>query len=274
MRTRTVRNAWTASQERAQRRFGVRSHIALGVAILVLFLAGFLGYLGYFGGPVFTVVPAAANRQSPVPGLAAVVLSGDTGFRVGMGPRIAERLADRGIPVVGVNSLTYFRKRRTIAETEALIVEATRRALAQPGTDKVALIGQSFGADALEAGLPELPEPLRKRVLMVGLVVPGDTVNFRASPQELFNFEKPDMSALPTARKLDWVPAVCIRGEEEEHSLCPLLRQPNVWRVTLPGGHMLHRNANAVAEVLLTAIDCAARPGSQRHGPCTLKAMP
>lgn len=250
------------------------THVGLGSAILALGFAAFLGYLGYFGGPVFTVVPATAHRQPPVPGLAAVVLSGDTGFRVGMGPRVAKRLADRGIPVIGVNSLTYFRKRRTIAETETLIADAMRRALAQPGTDKVALIGQSFGADALEAGLPALPEALRRHVLIVGLVVPGDTVNLRASPEELFNFEKPDMPALPTARQLDWVPAVCIRGELEKHSLCPLLQQPNVWRVTLPGGHMLHRNANAVTEVLLTAIDCAAHPGRPRSKRCALKAMP
>lgn len=233
--------------------------LAAVLAAVALVLGG-LGYLGYFGGPVFMLVPAAGERRAAVPHVAAVLLSGDAGFKVGMGPRIAARLAADGMPVVGVNSLTYFRTRRSPAENEALIDDAMHRALALPEIDTVVLIGQSFGADMLQAGLPRLPEAARRHVLLVALIVPGDTVDFRASPDELLNFEKADVPALPTARQLTWVPTLCIHGESESGSLCPLLRQPNVSRVTLPGGHMLNRDVDAVYAVLLRAIrDSAAR---------------
>lgn len=235
--------------------------IASAFALSMLLLTGFLAYLGYFGGPVFTVVPASNSAPTPATkaGLGAVVLSGDMGFHVGMAPGIAKRLAAVGIPVIGVNSLSYFRIRRSPAENEALIADAMHRALAQPRVRRVVLIGQSFGADMLHAGLPALPPSLRENVPLVALVVPGDTIEFRASPAELFSLAAPDAPAMRSARNLDWVPVTCIHGAEEVHSLCPLLTLPNVQTVTLPGGHPLNRDVDRVYETLSRAIREASR---------------
>lgn len=232
----------------------------LVAAMLALLAAaiGFGGYIGYFGGPVFTDLPATAR---PAPGrerLAAVVLSGDLGFRIGMAPRIAAGLAAEGISTVGVNTLTYFRHRRSRAEVEALIDKATRRALAMGQADKIVLIGQSFGADMLHVGLTGMAPALRARVRMVALVVPTDSVIYRASPSELFDWANgdPGEPAIATARRLDWVPLLCIHGVEERGSLCPLLRgQANVRVTGLPGGHPLHGDAGAVLRVIDAAID-------------------
>lgn len=223
--------------------------IAFPLASLAGF-AGWLGYIGYFGGPVFTKVPAAVAR----PRVTAILLSGDMGFKVGMGPKIARRLAADGIPVLGVSSLTYFRHERTPAEVEALVSDSVRRALAFGHTDRLILIGQSFGADMLHVGLAKAPPALRARIGMVALVVPTDTVFYRASPSELFNWAEPDAWALPTARLLDWVPLVCVRGEEETDSLCPLLTQANARTIALPGGHPLHHDDAALYGTLKQEI--------------------
>lgn len=235
----------------------LRGGFASLVAIALL-LAGFMAYLGYFGGPVFVPIPATGRPAPAERGLVAVLLSGDMGFKVGMGPRIGTRLAADGIPVIGVNSLAYFRVRRSPAENEALIAGAMRRALAMPGARRVVLIGQSFGADMLQAGLPALPPSLREKVVLVALVVPLDTLEFRTSPAELFNLGPSEAPALPTARQLDWVPVLCVHGREETDSLCPLLAMPNVQRVALPGGHPLRRDADRVHAVLAQAISAAA----------------
>lgn len=230
----------------------------LGLVVVAAILVGMARYVGYIGGSVFTVVPATRPASPRLDRLAAVFLSGDVGFRVGMGPQIAKRLADQGIPVVGVNSLTFYRSRRTPLENEALIQDATRRALALPGVDRVVLIGQSFGADMLQAGLPAFPQILRRKVVAVALIVPGDTINYRASPNGFLSSGRGDSPAEPTARLLRWVPTICIKGQIEDGSLCPLLRQSNVTHVALPGGHMLHYDSTMVSDVLLKAISTAA----------------
>lgn len=226
---------------------------------VVAIAAGFLAYIGYFGGSVFTAVPATARASAAERGTVAVLLSGDMGFHLGMGPKVAERLAADGIPVIGVNSLTYFRVRRSPAESAGLISQAIRRALARPDVRRVVLVGQSFGADMVNAGLPGVPEALRRRILMVALVVPGDTIDFRASPAELFDLEPADAAALPSALTLNWLPVLCIHGRVEEHSLCPLLNMPNVQRVALPGGHYLNHDADRVYAAIKQAIDLAAQ---------------
>jgi type IV secretory pathway VirJ component len=231
--------------------------LKIAAAALALLLAGFtgwLGYIGYLGGPVYFDIAPTAPTPPAARGLAVVLVSGDMGFKIGMGPQIARRFAADGVPVVGVSSLAYFRRQRSPAEVQALIAEAARRALAFGHADRLVLIGQSFGADMMHVGLTGLPADLRARVKMVALVVPTDTIFFRASPSELFNWAKPDAMALPTGRQLTWVPALCVQGAEETDSLCPMLHQPNLRRVALPGGHFLHHDADALYATLRRAI--------------------
>jgi type IV secretory pathway VirJ component len=230
-----------------------RSAVALGVAAGLF--VGLLGFTGYLGGPVFTDLrPAPVAPPPALRGVAVALLSGDMGFRMGMGRAVADRLAAQGVPVVGVNTLTYFRIRRTPREAAGLIEAAERRALAVPGTTRLVLVGQSFGADMLQAGLAALPDPLRRRIALVALVVPGATIVYRASPSNLFGLERPEVDGFATARRLDWVPVLCVYGIEERASLCPGLRQPNVRRIGLPGGHPLRRDSDRLYRTLIDAV--------------------
>jgi type IV secretory pathway VirJ component len=224
-----------------------------------LFLAAVLAavfylYAGYYTGPLYRDLPVAhPNPARP----AIVILSGDMGNRLGMAPKIAARLNERGYAVVTVNSLTYFSPRRTPGEAAALIDDAMARAMRLGRTDRVVLVGQSFGADMLHAGLAELPPARRQPVKSVVLVVPGEDIIFRASPIELAGLEVPDQRALDTAARLTWVPVICIRGAEEGNSLCPELAMPNVWRIVLPGGHKLNSDDGALEAAILPAIQRA-----------------
>lgn len=238
-----------------------RPILAAGLSLLLLAAGtiGFGAWLGYFGGALYIPMPAVAAPPPRHEGVAAVLVSGDMGFKVGMGPRIARRLAAHGIPVLGVNSLVYFRERRTPAEVRALIADATRRGLAFGHARRLLLIGQSYGADMVHVGLTGLPPDLRDRLAMVALVVPTDTVMYRASPAETLGLVAADAPAIDTARRLDWVPVLCVHGREEGDSLCPLLRAPNVHVETMPGGHKLHDDADGLFARIIGALDRVGR---------------
>ncbi|AEG50139.1 virulence factor family protein [Sphingobium chlorophenolicum L-1] len=222
------------------------------LALLATLVAGavYCRHLGYPDGRVFTPVSAAAPRQD---GTVAIFFSGDMGFNAGMGPVIAGHIAQRGVPVIGVNSLAAFARRRSPEESAALVEQAARRALALPGARRLVLAGQSFGANMLLAGLERLPPALRARVAMVALIVPADTMSFRATPGGVFDFGN-DGPAAPAAHALDWAPVLCVHGVSESGSLCPGWRQPNVRVVALPGGHFLEDDSALVAKTLLRAL--------------------
>lgn len=230
-----------------------RSFIVLAVLTPMLGLLCFLGYMGWFGGPVYRLFPAPVAAPVRQRGTVAVFLSGDSGLNIGMGSRVVQAIADRGVPVLAVNSLTAFASRRTPGETRAMIAETIRRALALPNARRVILIGQSFGADMLQFGVAGMPSDLRPRIVQVILAVPGETLLFKATPGGFLD-GAPDLLALPSARAIDWLPVTCIHGVQEENSLCPLLHGRNVRVVALPGDHYLRHDAGALAGAIWQAI--------------------
>ncbi len=191
--------------------------------------------------------------HDPRPRYVAVLLSGDMGLRMGMGPHIAQALNRAGVPVLGINSPTAFASHRSRAEVDALIADSLRSAMARTGAKQAILIGQSFGADMARVGLAHLPEALRNQVAGVVLVVPGETAYFRADPTGLSYRGTPDAGAAEAAA-LGWAPLVCIRGAAEKDSLCPLLAGGNVRKLVLPGGHLLDRNHALLSHTIVTAL--------------------
>lgn len=227
--------------------------IVAGLIALGLGATAYCRYLGYPDGPLYRLIPAQSRAMAHNEGTVALFFSGDMGFNTGMGPKIASKIAEQGVPVLGVNSLTAFSRRRTPEDARALVEDAVRRALTLPGAHKIALIGQSFGANVLLEGVRLLPHDLRSRVGLVALVVPGDTMLLRATPGGILDFED-DGPALSVARGIGWTPVLCIHGQEESHSLCPQWRQANVRSIALPGGHFLNEDIPLVSATLSRAI--------------------
>jgi type IV secretory pathway VirJ component len=227
-----------------------RSRLIGWTSITIAAITAIFVGTGYIGNAPLTEYPAASAGERPT--TAAVFLSGDMGF-IGMGGDLVRRLRADGVPVVAVNSLTFFRTRRTPAEVEGLLATAMRKALIMDGGAPVSLIGQSFGADMLHVGLVSLPADLRAKVHAVVLIVPTDNVHFRASPSAIFSQNNPDADAFATASRLTWVRTLCIYGSLETTSLCPHLKQSNVEAYALPGGHMLNFRTAAVHALLKQA---------------------
>ncbi|QSR17105.1 AcvB/VirJ family lysyl-phosphatidylglycerol hydrolase [Novosphingobium sp. KA1] len=235
-----------------------RTRYALVAALVaVLGVLGWLAWLGAFdASPLRALAPRGDSRKD----YAAVLISGDMGPRAGMGAPVAQGLADHGVAAVSINALNYFRVRRSPAEVSAILAQAIRRAMALGHVDKVVVLGQSFGADMVHVGLEHLPADLRAHVALVVLTVPTRTVFLRVSPLEWLDRTTPDAMAITSARKLDWVPVVCIRGQQETDSLCPLLHLPRLTQLALPGDHYLEHDADRVFTTIRTVIAAHFQP--------------
>ena len=215
---------------------------------------------GYFDADPVHVYPA----RPPASGVAVVNISGDMGLRFLLGASTSRGLTEHHVTVVGVASPVVFRRRRTRAEVDAFVADVVRTALARTGAQRVVVMGQSYGADIVQTGLAHLPAALRKKVAAIILVLPGDSVYFRADPTGWAYRGTPDSVATTTANTLSWAPLTCIYGVEEDDSLCPLLRVRGARVIGMPGGHNIHHDETGLLAHVLEAIGRSAisRPAS------------
>lgn len=231
----------------------MRRTIQIGaIAAIIMLIASltFAYWAGFFNRSVYFDFPAPEHSR---PGYAAVIFSGDLGFRTGTGNIFARALRDEGIPSLGVSSPGAFRTRASPAEVVEIVTAAIERAERMYDADHIIIVGHSFGADIAGYALPELPPEMRRQLVALILIVPTDTVFFRADPTTLSYHGTPDATTDP-ARSIDWLPVTCIRGQTEQSSLCPQLTRSNVDSIVLPGGHQLNRDSVQMTAAIRSAL--------------------
>jgi type IV secretory pathway VirJ component len=219
---------------------------------------------------VATAPPPSRPRPEPVPSVAdlplvevpaqrvgtrlAVLFTGDGGW-VAIDEEIAAELARAGVGVVGVDSLRYFWKKRTLDETVRDVARVIAHYRAAWKRSDVILLGYSRGADVVPFLASRLPDELRGAVRLVAMLGPGTFTELEVHVVDLFSSRKrPD--ALPTEDAVratgGAVPMLCVHGTDEHDSLCPHLADLSwVKRVEVRGGHHFDRNYAGLARLVL-----------------------
>jgi type IV secretory pathway VirJ component len=165
-------------------------------------------------------------------------------------------LAAHGIPVVALNSLKYFWKKRTPEETS----QDLKRILNYYSTvwrkKKVILIGYSFGADVLPFMINRLPEEFRSRVVLVVLMGPSHTAEFKFHLTDWLggSSDKNALPVKPEVEKLKGTKILCFYGEGEKDTICPELDTNSTKAVPLKGGHRVGGNFEPIVQEVLHAV--------------------
>jgi type IV secretory pathway VirJ component len=176
---------------------------------------------------------AADNANRPWFG---IFLSGDGGW-VGLDRGVSDELAQRGIPVVGWDSLKYFWSPRTPAGAAADLDRVLRHYAAAWGKSHAVLIGYSQGADTLPFMVNRLPAATRAMVGLTALLGISDSALFEF---HVANWLGDPSGGLPTAPELSrWSgsPYVCLYGEDDGDSACVQLAGSDGSAVKMTGGH-------------------------------------
>ena len=224
-----------------------------------LLLAGTMLLGGYFESEAYALVPAAGPAR-PAPDTGALYWSGDMGMRVGIGEGLVDDVAASGIPVLTVSSPMLFAAGRDRAFVEEAVESSVRAALARTHARQLVVIGNSFGADILGAGLGALPQDLRSRIASVILLVPGRDIYFHANPTGIFYRGPTDASPAHTIPLLHGLPVTCIYGADEDDSLCEAPAMSGAQRVQIADGHLMLWSHRPLAQALLRAIANPPRP--------------
>jgi type IV secretory pathway VirJ component len=214
-------------------------------------------------GPVsdLPLIEVSPDPGGPADDRFAIMLSGDGGW-AGMDRAVSQRLAARGVPVVGLNSLQYFWKTRSPDELGRDLARIIAHYRTRWSRDRVLLLGYSFGADVLPFAIASLPAANRSAVAGVGLLGLGQSASFEFHVAEwIGRTARDEYPTWPALKELPTLvgpaPVACLFGAEETDSGCRA--SPGVSAIRLPGGHHLGGDFDVLADRLLSVFG-AGRP--------------
>lgn len=180
----------------------------------------------------------------------AVLISGDGGW-AGIDKAVAAALAERGIPVVGLDSLRYFWNERTPHSSAADVDRIVQHYMRAWDKKDVVLIGYSQGADVLPFVVNRLPAPTRAHIRLAAMLGLGERAVFEF---RLANWLSPDddegLPIEPELRRMSEVRALCVYSDADESS-CPDAASATLHAVSLPGGHHFGGDYHRVAALIL-----------------------
>jgi type IV secretory pathway VirJ component len=210
------------------------------------------------------VVELPAERPGE---LFAVIWSGDGGWR-DLDKTIGGLLAERGVPVVGVDSLRYFWKPATPESVAGDLARILAAARARWGTSQAVLVGYSFGAGILPFAYNRLPEEERARVVQLSLLGLEPSAPFEFHVGGWLGAEPADARpVLPELLRIAPDLVQCFYGEEEPSTLCRAPELAASERLHTRGGHHFDGDYAALAEKILAGAErrAAARAAAQRE---------
>jgi hypothetical protein len=187
--------------------------------------------------------------------LMAILLSGDGGWR-DLDKTIAEDLQQRGVPVVGLDTLRYFWSKKTPQQTADVVAALIQTFMTKWHADRVALIGYSFGADVMPFAYNLLPPSLRDHVVLISLLGLSKSAGFEISVRGWLG-EPPGPDALPVlpqATKIRPQLIQCFYGQGETDTACPQLAQRGAETIRRNGAHHYDGNYGALADAILAGF--------------------
>lgn len=198
-------------------------------------------------------VPATDSTNTPANESLVVLLTGDGGWAE-IDKSLAKILADKGIPTVALDSLSYFWKQRTPEETARDIEDAISHYLEKWGKKRAILIGYSFGADVLPFVANNLTPETQQKVSLIALLGMGKTAAFEFRLSSWMNADKnPNrLPILPELGKMKWANSICIYGVKDDAANCLPTAELGVKTISMPGDHHFDERYEELVQHILS----------------------
>ncbi|HXH41154.1 MAG TPA: AcvB/VirJ family lysyl-phosphatidylglycerol hydrolase [Thermoanaerobaculia bacterium] len=192
-------------------------------------------------------VPATRGTSDTL----VVFVSGDGGWAA-IDRDISRVLAANGMPVVGLNALQYFWKKRTPETSSHDLATIIDRYLETWHKSRVLLVGYSRGADVLPAMVSRLPAETQAKVRMITLLGPSRTVEFEFHVADWMRNTSAGMPVKPEVDKLVSQRILCLYGEDDHDALCrELIGRPQTDVVTLKGAHHFDGGYDKLGQIII-----------------------
>ena len=194
-----------------------------------------------------TLIPTSLNENLPL----AFFISGDGGW-TSFDQAVCEKLAEKGMPVVGLDAQKYFWNEKKPNEVADEITVAINHYIQLWNKKSFVLLGYSFGACVAPFIANNFSEPIKESLKGVYCFSPDVTGDFEIHISDMLHLKTNDKYNVPSElKKIGNLKPVCIFGDEEDKDLQKEFSSPEIRIETLPGNHHYNNNHSAVAEIIL-----------------------
>ena len=195
-------------------------------------------------------VPATKGSSDTL----VVFVSGDGGWAK-IDKEMSRVLAENGMPVVGLNALQYFWTKRTPEAAARDLQSILEKYLTAWKKERVLFVGYSRGADVLPFMINRLPAELRSKTRLIALLGPSPKVEFEFHVGDwMRTSSKNGFAVKPEVDKLSSHNIVCLFGEDDQDSLCPLVSGPRISTITLKGAHHFDGGYDKLARIIVAHL--------------------
>jgi type IV secretory pathway VirJ component len=182
-------------------------------------------------------------------------ITGDGGWGV-TDRGIAQSLAAKGIPVVGLNSLHYFWSKKTADQAAADLNRIIEHYTARWNRNEVVVVGYSFGADVLPFMLNRIPAENLQKIKVISLLGLSSAADFQFHWTDWFSNHKRSTSqpVRPEVEKLRGRKILCFYGTEDDDALCAQLDPGLAHAIPIESGHRFGKGYQPIVDAILKEI--------------------
>jgi type IV secretory pathway VirJ component len=192
------------------------------------------------------LVPSSRKENLPL----AFFISGDGGW-TSFDQSVCEKLAEKGIPVVGLDAQKYFWNEKQPKEASDKITNAVEYYMQQWNRKSFVLVGYSFGACVTPFIANNFSVPLKEILKGVFCFSPDETCDFEIHISDMLNFKNHEKyDVLRELEKIRSLNPVCIFGNDEDIELRNHFSVAGARVELLPGNHHYDNDYSAVETVI------------------------
>ncbi len=195
------------------------------------------------------IIPMLSKSENDMP--LAFFISGDGGW-TSFDHSICDKLAEDGMPVVGLDAQKYFWNEKTPPEAANDFSQVIRYYMQLWNKKSFVLLGYSFGACVAPFIVNNFPDELKRVIKGVYCFSPDLTGDFEIHISDMLHLKNNERYNVPDGLKQVSVQnLVCVFGSEEEESLKSEFSKGDIRIETLPGSHHYNNDFNAVANIVM-----------------------
>ncbi len=193
------------------------------------------------------IIPSAEKNDLPL----AIFISGDGGW-TSFDQSVGEKLAEKGIPVIGIDAQKYFWNAKQPKEVSDDITPAIQHYMKLWDKQSFVLLGYSFGACVAPFIANNFPDQVKETLKGVYCFSPDLTGDFEIHLTDMLHLKTKDKyDVVKEMKQIKTMNPVCIFGNDEDEEIQKSFSDSEIKIEKLPGNHHYDNDYNAITTIIL-----------------------